>query len=225
MPVGVPTEEPFAPGRLDDRVLHYLSERSGTIPFNGLRRALGAHPESLSRALRRLEREGSVVRGSDGYSLTVPGPDPGPFPERRSARSVATLELPPRVDRETLFGALVGRWIGSLRWGGVYDRPGDPWLAWSLEGTPGHVLLSVNGRTLTLSIDLPHDHPDAERLEQASTELLLRTLEQMRSRASGSAPALFERPDDEGTVRELWDPTVGCGVGVDMVAPLGRSAS
>ncbi|MCI4317072.1 MAG: GntR family transcriptional regulator, partial [Thermoplasmata archaeon] len=59
--------------RLDDRVRELLGNIGGRLAFNGLRRALGVHPESLTRALRRLEREGVVQRRADGYVLADPG--------------------------------------------------------------------------------------------------------------------------------------------------------
>ena len=63
-------QESVALGRLDDRVLVALEEMNGRIAFSGLRRTLGAHPESLSRALRRLEREGLIERSEQGYRST-----------------------------------------------------------------------------------------------------------------------------------------------------------
>ncbi|MCI4366784.1 MAG: hypothetical protein L3K08_03420, partial [Thermoplasmata archaeon] len=56
-------------GPLDDRVVRTLAERPGHHAFNGLRRALAAHPESLTRSLRRLERDGMIARDSHGYFL------------------------------------------------------------------------------------------------------------------------------------------------------------
>ena len=72
-------EEP----RLDDRIVELLQREPGALAFTGLRRTLEAHPESLVRALRRLERLGVVARGERGYELVgeseaaSPTPDPG----------------------------------------------------------------------------------------------------------------------------------------------------
>ena len=120
---------------LDDRVVEFLAERPGRVAFNGLRRALDAHPESLVRSLRRLERHGVVRHDSDGYALsgTVPGPSPGP----RHHQSFAEVTLIPGVARTDLFGRLAGRWFGRLRWVGVYEPSDGPWLVWSVEGRPG----------------------------------------------------------------------------------------
>jgi hypothetical protein len=213
--------------RLDDRVLEFLTKRSGTIAFSGLRRALGAHPESLTRALRRLEREGAVRREDGGYALTVPGPDPGPAPETLKARSVATVQLPPGVDRDSLFAILAGRWSGPLRWVGVYDRPGDPWLAWSLDGAPGHVLLSVRKGSLRILVDRPREASDGERLERAADDLLLRILERMKSvRPSGATGfTTFDQDDSAARLGALWDPALPSALWVDMGEGVGPSAS
>jgi hypothetical protein len=57
--------------RLDERVRGLLAEFPGSVAFQGLRRTLGVHPESLTRALRRLERDGEIERTDEGYRLTV----------------------------------------------------------------------------------------------------------------------------------------------------------
>lgn len=211
--------------RLDERVLDLLSRSSGTLAFNGLRRALGAHPESLSRALRRLEREGTVRHEPKGYTLTVPGPDPGPGPQRLQGRTVANLQLPPGVERDTLFGALAGRWSGALRWVGVFDRPGDPWLAWSLDGTTGHVLLSVKKGALRILVDQPRSEPDGGALERAAGDLLLRVLERLRDLRppTGSTATTFAMDASPVPFVDWW--SAPSAVGVDMEGALRPSAS
>lgn len=64
--------------RLDERVRGLLAEIPGAVAFQGLRRTLGVHPESLTRALRRLERDGEIQRTNEGYRLvgaasSIPG--------------------------------------------------------------------------------------------------------------------------------------------------------
>jgi hypothetical protein len=123
-------EEGTFPGRLDDRIVRLLEESSGHLAFNGLRRALQAHPESLSRALRRLERVGVLQRDAGGYALSGASelhPDDRP---EVPPRVIATVEIPLGRTGAEILGQLAGRWLGGLRWVGVYDRPGDPWLVW-----------------------------------------------------------------------------------------------
>ena len=173
--------EEMVQARLDDRVVEILAEHPGRIAFNGLRRLLGAHPESLSRALRRLERHGAVVREDGGYALgSEAEAAPAGRPALETPRVLATVALPPNVPRESMLGLLAGRWFGSLRWFGVYDRPRDPWLAWVVPGVPGHVYLGFRGNELRVMVDLPSSDPRAESLVSAAYDLLAHAVRHLR---------------------------------------------
>ncbi len=172
---------------LEERVLECLGRESGRLSFNGLRRALGAHPESLTRVLRRLERGGAVVRDGRGYELADGFHEALGKPPERVFKTVASVELARGVEREEVLGRLAGRWFGRLRFVGVYEGETDPWLVWSIPGLEGRVLLSVHGRTLRVGVD-PHG-PDAEELlEEHARELLLRGLERLPRGAVPRAP-------------------------------------
>jgi hypothetical protein len=189
--MGTWTEERARDPRVDDRVVELLSEHAGRIAFNGLRRALGIHPESLTRALRRLEREGRVVHREDGYALREALPAPrGAAP---SSRTIASVELPPGAQRDDVLGRLAGHWFGGLRWVGLYEHPGDPWLVWSAGRATGHVMLSVRRGTLRVLTEGPRS--DERALEAAAYELLAHAMEQLREgpRAAGAAVATFGR--------------------------------
>lgn len=171
-------------GRLDDRVVSVLAVQDGHLAFNGLRRRLGGvHPESLSRALRRLERDGAVVRAAGAYSLAEPVQREANRP-RREAHLLATVGLPDGVTRETVFGAVAGRWFGQLRWVGVYERATDPWLVWTVEGEGGEVALSLRRGALRVLVD-----PDDARLKVAGRELLRAVLERLRPSYEGEGRA------------------------------------
>lgn len=143
--------------RLDERVRDLLSEIPGAVAFQGLRRTLNVHPESLSRALRRLEREGAVERTGDGYRLANASPvasadvaplspspgTHGPLP--RWDRSAAPhWSSPPQVelrlsrgeDAAHLMQRLAGHWFGAFRWVGSYQEGRASTLLWvSRAGT------------------------------------------------------------------------------------------
>lgn len=181
--------------RLDDRVMELLAAHAGRLAFNGLRRTLGAHPESLSRALRRLERDGLVVREEGSYMLRSDQPPParsGPTSERNS-RTVASISLPPGLSAQDVLGALAGRWFGRLRWVGVYENTEDPWLVWSVGDSARHVLLSVRRGTLRVLVDLPRSDPGAVELEEAAQDLLVQGLTRLRrnDRAVSSSVLTF----------------------------------
>jgi len=157
---------------LDDRVVELLTERPGRVAFNGLRRALDAHPESLVRSLRRLERHGVVRHEADGY-LLVDRPDVPPPPATRAPRAFAEVTLAPGVSRTELFGRLAGRWFGRLRWVGLYEPADGPWLVWSIEGAPGtQVRLGVRRGRLSLVLERPDGAPSDGVPEEAARSLL-----------------------------------------------------
>jgi hypothetical protein len=167
-------------GRLDDRVLSTLQGLHGRIAFSGLRRALNAHPESLSRSLRRLEREGRVERAQDGYRAT----DAAPAAPSRGAppiRSVGQVTLPSGIVPESVLGRLAGRWFGTLRWVGVVDGPHGRLLTWARRDGTGHVLLGVHRGALHVYLrsDDGIEREDGEA-EDSAYELLVHALDALR---------------------------------------------
>lgn len=112
------------PPSLSDReqaVLRTLGEPGAVVPFQGLRRNLGLHPEILSRTLRRLQRDGFIERTEGGYRL---GARTAPLDEEPDLPGVEVLEarLPPGTTPEAVAESLQGRWVGPLRWQGVRDQ-------------------------------------------------------------------------------------------------------
>ncbi|HTS33515.1 MAG TPA: MarR family transcriptional regulator [Thermoplasmata archaeon] len=187
-----PPEEASEPvGRLDDRVLLALEERNGRIPFSGLRRSLGAHPESLSRALRRLEREGLVERSSEGYrSVRQPERVAGAGSE---LHSVARIELPGGIDPGAVLERLTGRWFGTLRWMGVVDRPHGRLLSWARRDGSGSVLLGIRRDTVQIFTSGEADLDDAADSEDAAYELLVAVADTLRPHAVRSSVTFLAR--------------------------------
>lgn len=171
--------------RLDDRILETLDGLAGRIAFSGLRRALGAHPESLARALRRLEREGLVERADGGYrSLTE---RPGASEEWASSlRPIAEVELPPGLTSDALFARLAGRWFGSLRWVGVVDRGDARLLTWAQRDGSNFVLLGVERTRVRVFARGPEERDEGKETEDAAYELLFHAVEALRPGASSN---------------------------------------
>jgi DNA-binding Lrp family transcriptional regulator len=168
------------PGSLDDRVLTALQGLPGRIAFNGLRRALGAHPESLSRSLRRLEREGLVERVDGGYRALALA-DGGSARAIPPLRSIARVGLPPGTPPETVLGRLAGRWFGGLRWIGVVDRPDGRLLGWTRRDGTSPVLVAI--RDGVLHVLVPEEETegdDASESEDAAYELLVHAVGALR---------------------------------------------
>ncbi len=190
----------FAPERLDERIVQTLQGLGGRIAFSGLRRALGAHPESLSRALRRLEREGRIERADGGYRLLGPAPA-APRALAEELRPVAQVDLPPGLSSRPLLTRLAGHWFGGLRWVGEVDGPRGPLLAWARRDGTGHVLLGVERGVLRVFVPEDEGVADAGDAEEAAYELLLHAVEALRSGASAHAPPVALFGDRAPTVR------------------------
>ncbi len=175
-------DEPSRGARVDDRVLEMLSERASRIAFSGLRRALGVHPESLTRALRRLERAGAVTHTEGGYALTESGL--GGSGGASHPRTVASVQLPPGAQAEDILGRLAGRWFGSLRWVGIHEHPGDPWLVWSTERGRAHFMLTIRRGSLRVLTSVPAGGAGTE--DGAAYELLAQAVDRIRAVAPRS---------------------------------------
>jgi hypothetical protein len=191
----------FEPSRLDDRVLTTLHGLSGQLAFSGLKRVLGAHPESLARALRRLEREGLVERVEGGYRALAPPPSLSPV-ARTPLRTIAAVDLPPAVSTDELRARLTGRWFGALRWVGVVERDGERLLAWARRDGSEYVFLGIEGGRLRVSVP---GEPNAETVEtdDAAYELLVHAVDAFRptDRPAGSV-TMFAAPLPASNWRE-----------------------
>jgi DNA-binding Lrp family transcriptional regulator len=187
MSPGTPPEGSTVAGRLDDRVLEVLQELPGRIAFSGLRRSLGAHPESLTRALKRLEREGLVERTPSGYRAVVA---PGEKPSRplSGLRSVAQVEIPAGVDGEAILQRLSGRWFGSLRWMGVVERSHDRLLAWAHRDGTGTVLLGLQRGQVRIFTTTPLAVEPESDADDAAYEVLVALADALRPEMAGRAP-------------------------------------
>lgn len=176
-------------GRLDERVLATLQRLPGEIAFSGLRRVLDAHPESLARALRRLEREGLVVKVHGGYRA-LPSPEPSSDGAEAPLRTVAEVELPAGFSSSLLIERLSARWFGSLRWVGVIDRGEELLLAWAPRSGGGLVLLGARAGRLRVRIPERLAETDPVEAEEAAYELLFHAVEALRGRpnSAGAVP-------------------------------------
>jgi hypothetical protein len=185
-----PPTEVVPGGRLDDRVIVALQELHGRIAFSGLRRALGAHPEALSRSLRRLEREGLVERSADGYRATLPQRPPDPTLSA-DLHPIARVDLPIGTTRESVLGRLSGRWFGTLRWVGVIDAPRGRLLAWARRDGSGYVLLGVRSGRLEVFVPGEAGPGETGEAEDAAYEVLAHALEALRPGGGATAGAAY----------------------------------
>lgn len=158
---------------LDDRELEVLkllsSEQNAYFSFQGLRRRLGLHQETLTRTLKRLEDARAIERSADGYKLrsssnsfsfTVRTNQPDPKP-------VVEAYLPTQVDVTVLFQKLRGKWFGNFRWLG-YSHDGNLLsMRWISED--GHMQLQarISSGKITIGADTYTNQNESEQIAAA----------------------------------------------------------
>jgi len=148
-------------GERDNDVLALIGEEDlATFSFDGLKRRLGLHPETLSRILDRLEEEGIVKKGPSGYEVTSKIGDLLPFPQTSDDGSRMPLLqtfLPSDVLIPGLISSLKGRWFGSLRWLGLSENGECVTLKWITEDDGIQISATISETALTIEAKFLQD--------------------------------------------------------------------
>jgi len=137
----------------DTDVLSLIDEEElTTFTFDGLKRRLGLHPETLSRILSRLEQEGIVKKSPEGYRVTPKLTKLKLHPTRNEASSVSLLQtfLPSDMLTRKLISDLKGRWFGILRWLGISENSEGVTLKWVTEDGGIQIAANISGTTLNI---------------------------------------------------------------------------
>ncbi len=118
-------------------VMQFIAEEGLLgFTFEGLKRRLGAHPETLSRILGRLEGQSVLEKSEDGYHVTQRGREITGLRQLSASEARVTLvkTLLPHVEnpREAIL-RLRGRWFGALRWLGYSDDEKGIVMKWVTE--------------------------------------------------------------------------------------------
>jgi DNA-binding Lrp family transcriptional regulator len=138
----------------DTNVLSLIDEEGLTLfTFDGLKRRLGLHPETLSRILSRLEEEGIVKKTPEGYKVTPKLTRLKLHLTRDKTQGVPLLQtfLPSDMLTQKLISELKGKWFGILRWLGISETNEGVTLKWVTED--GGIQIAANISDTSLNID------------------------------------------------------------------------
>jgi DNA-binding PadR family transcriptional regulator len=162
-------------GEKDAGVLRVIGEEDLTgFTFDGLKRRLGMHPETLSRILYRLEGEGIIERGSSGYEVTEKGKDflrLYPLSTNGSCLPLLQTLLFPDLPIQQIVSDLKGKWFGVLRWLGYSKNDEDVTLKWITEDGGVQVDAKFSGGELSIEAKQLQDK-DLNSALKASYQLI-----------------------------------------------------
>jgi len=129
------------------------TEGLAMFTFDGLKRRIGLHSETLSRVLCRLEEEGIVIKELGGYRVTpkLTALNLQPPSSKSSVTPLIQTFLPSDLLTAQLIVSLRGKWFGSLRWLGISENSQGVTLKWITED--GGIQIAANIRGAALSID------------------------------------------------------------------------
>jgi hypothetical protein len=140
----------------DTAVLNAIEEEGLTVfTFDGIKRRLGMHPETLSRVLCRLEDQGMIEKTAGGYQVASKANE---FLRLRglttSKPKVPILQtiLSPNTPYQQIVSKLKGKWFGMLRWLGYSENEEGITMKWITED--GSVQVDANFSEGELSVEV-----------------------------------------------------------------------
>lgn len=145
-------------GPMSDRdmtVLRVIEEEDlASFSFEGLKRRIKSHPETLSRVLERLEEQRIVEKADGSYLVTPKGREylaVHPIDIAEERMTLLKTMLPSNLSLQQVLRDLKGKWFGTLRWLGYSEGPGELVMKWVTDD--GRVQLDARFSPLELTIE------------------------------------------------------------------------
>lgn len=173
MAVNWKESDDFPSNERDMNVLSLIGEEGLTnFTFDGLKRRLGVHSETLSRILCRLEEQGLVEKQNEGYRVTakIKGFLQS-FPVSEPQLLIMQTLLSPNVPIQQVISDLSGRWFGVLRWLGFSENRERVTLKWITEDGGVQINAVFSGNQLSIEAKLLHEK-DLNVALEASYQLI-----------------------------------------------------
>jgi DNA-binding transcriptional regulator YhcF (GntR family) len=148
---GLPVSYSFS--ERDTDILSLIEEEGLKLfTFDGLKRRTGLHPETLSRILSRLEEEGIVKKGPEGYTVTPKITKLKLNQTHLEERTSTLLQtfLPSDMMPPQLIAELRGKWFGLLRWLGISENSQGVTLKWVTEDGGIQIAANIQGTALNI---------------------------------------------------------------------------
>jgi DNA-binding Lrp family transcriptional regulator len=121
----------------DINILQIINEEDLTcFTFEGLKRRLKIHPETLSRILYRLADQDILKKGNNGYTLTSNAKKllkSNSFDSTNHSLRLLQTFIPLEVSIKKVISDLKGKWFGVLRWLGYSIANEGVTLKWITE--------------------------------------------------------------------------------------------
>lgn len=157
--------------RREVEILRTMSEEGDSvIAFQGLKRKLGIHQETLSRLLARLQRDGLIEKSQEGYRIRRKTAIHLPEANRELTLDLINSYLPPSMNLDGFTGGLKGSWFGMLRWLKYVENGSEKILTWITED--GDVQIDMKISDLSMVIQArAKENVDVKKVVIAAHEL------------------------------------------------------
>jgi len=165
--------------------------------FQGLKRKLGIHQETLSRALHRLEDDQLIEHTTDGYRLTPQGSAIVKRPNSTSQmHGILETYLPSDISISDLISRLKYSWFSTLRWLGYAETKDETTLNWVSEDGISKVIARFKGKRLVIEIE-NNEYVLSNSAIKFAHELLARITKEYTHMTSGDSknPTVASGPE------------------------------